>query len=95
MMRRLKQWRGGEGFTTIRSDWLDRAIGIGGDMRVRLPDRDLDGRCEALDEHGQLLLRLVDGSLQTIAAGDVFPLDGSAPTTRRPLKEATHGNAAE
>ena len=28
--------------------------GIGGDMRVRLPDRELFGRGEALDEHGRL-----------------------------------------
>ena len=39
MLRRLDQWRGGEDFSAIRSDWLDRAAGIGGDMQVRLPDR--------------------------------------------------------
>jgi biotin-(acetyl-CoA carboxylase) ligase len=43
-------------------------------MRVRLPDRELLGRGEALDEHGRLLLRLADGSVQAIAAGEVFPL---------------------
>jgi BirA family transcriptional regulator, biotin operon repressor / biotin---[acetyl-CoA-carboxylase] ligase len=74
MVQRLEQWRGGDGFAAIRSDWLDRAVGIGGDMRVRLPGRELFGRCEALDESGQLLLRLADGSLETIAAGDVFPV---------------------
>ena len=95
MTRRLMLWRRGEGFTTIRSDWLDRAIGIGGDMRVRLPDRDLYGRCEGLDEHGQLLLRLADGSLQTIAAGDVFPLDGAAPAARRSPQQKIHGHAAD
>jgi BirA family transcriptional regulator, biotin operon repressor / biotin---[acetyl-CoA-carboxylase] ligase len=93
MMRRLAQWRRGAGFSAIRSDWLARAIGIGGDMRVRLPDRELIGRCEALDDSGRLLLRLADGSLETIAAGDVFPLgDESA---RSPLEENMLGHGAE
>jgi BirA family transcriptional regulator, biotin operon repressor / biotin---[acetyl-CoA-carboxylase] ligase len=76
MMRRLDQWRGGEGFTAVRSDWLDRAGGLGEDIKVRLPDRTLAGRFEALDETGCLLLRLADGGMETIVAGDVFELPG-------------------
>ena len=72
MLRRLEQWRGG--FASIRGDWLDRAAGLGGEMRVRLPDRDYVGRFEALDERGRLLLRLADGAMQTVTAGDVFPV---------------------
>ena len=78
MQERIAQWRRGAGFAAIRADWVARAAGIGGDMRVRLPDRELLGRGEALDEHGRLLLRLADGSVQAIAAGEVFPL-GAAP----------------
>jgi len=74
MLRRLAQWQRGEDFAAVRAAWLERATGIGGDMRVRLPDREFSGRCEALDERGRLLLRLPDGSLQVIAAGDVFPV---------------------
>ena len=74
MMRRLDQWRGGGGFAAVRTDWLDRAAGIDGDMRVRLPDRELFGRCQGIDASGRLLLRLTDGHVETIAAGDVFPL---------------------
>jgi len=74
MPRRLTQWRRGENFAAIRAAWLERATGIGGDMRVRLPDREFFGRCEGLDERGRLELRLPDGTLQTIAAGDVFPV---------------------
>ena len=46
-------------------------------MRVRLPNREFVGRAEALDERGRLLLRLKDGTLQTITAGDVFPVAAS------------------
>jgi BirA family biotin operon repressor/biotin-[acetyl-CoA-carboxylase] ligase len=79
MPRRLAQWRQGAGFAAIRADWIARAAGIGGAVRVRLPGRELEGRGEAIDEQGRLLLRLPDGSLQTIAAGDVFPLAMTAP----------------
>jgi BirA family transcriptional regulator, biotin operon repressor / biotin---[acetyl-CoA-carboxylase] ligase len=72
MMQRLDQWRGGEGFSAIRSDWLDCAGGLGEEIQVRLLDRTLVGRFEALDEAGCLLLRLADGSVETVVAGDVF-----------------------
>jgi BirA family transcriptional regulator, biotin operon repressor / biotin---[acetyl-CoA-carboxylase] ligase len=74
MAKRLVQWRRGAGFAAIRADWLERAAGMGGEMRVRLHNREFTGRFEALDEHGWLLLRLADGTLQTITAGDVFPV---------------------
>jgi BirA family transcriptional regulator, biotin operon repressor / biotin---[acetyl-CoA-carboxylase] ligase len=73
MVRRLAQWQRGAGFAAIRSDWLNHAT-LGGEMRVRFRDREFVGRGEALDEAGRLLLRLADGRLQTITAGDVFPL---------------------
>jgi BirA family transcriptional regulator, biotin operon repressor / biotin---[acetyl-CoA-carboxylase] ligase len=77
MLRRLGQWQRGAGFASIRGDWLERAAGLGGEMGVRLPDREFVGRFEALDERGRLLLRRADGSLQTITAGDVFPVTTS------------------
>jgi BirA family biotin operon repressor/biotin-[acetyl-CoA-carboxylase] ligase len=79
MLRRLQQWRRGAGFGYIRADWIARAAGIGGDMRAKLPDREIFGRGEGLDERGRLLLRLADGSVQAIAAGDVFPVTGAPP----------------
>jgi BirA family biotin operon repressor/biotin-[acetyl-CoA-carboxylase] ligase len=79
MLRRLRQWRRGAGFGDIRADWIARGAGIGGDLRVKLPDREIFGRGEGLDERGRLLLRLADGSAQAIAAGEVFPLTSVAP----------------
>jgi len=75
MLQRLAQWQRGGGFAAIRADWLARAAGIGGELRVRLPGAEFFGRGEAVDEQGRLLLRLADGTLRAIAAGDVFPLD--------------------
>jgi BirA family biotin operon repressor/biotin-[acetyl-CoA-carboxylase] ligase len=71
MDNRLRQWRRGEGFATIRADWLDRAAGLGQPIRVRLPERELAGRFDGLDETGCLRLAQPDG-IVTIAAGEVF-----------------------
>jgi BirA family biotin operon repressor/biotin-[acetyl-CoA-carboxylase] ligase len=74
MARRLTQWGRGEGFASVRAEWLARVHGLGNEIRVRLPGREFGGRFEALDERGRLLLRLADGTMQTITAGDVFPV---------------------
>lgn len=74
MVGRLAQWNDGEGFSTVRADWMARAAGIGERVGVRLPDRELWGVFEALDEAGHLLLRLPDGRLETITAADMMML---------------------
>jgi BirA family transcriptional regulator, biotin operon repressor / biotin---[acetyl-CoA-carboxylase] ligase len=74
MLGRVAQWNRGEGFSTIRADWLARAVGVGADVRVRLADKELTGRFEALDDAGSLVLRLPGGEATTIATGDVFLL---------------------
>src|SRR5579885_1856171 len=56
MAQRLAQWDRGDGFARIRAGWLKRAAGLGGDIRVRLPEREFSGRFEGLDEAGRLLV---------------------------------------
>ncbi len=73
MQRRLAQWARGDGFAGIRADWLKRAAGLGGDIRVRLPEREFSGRFEGLDDAGHLLVRGPAG-LVTVTAGEVFGL---------------------
>ena len=58
MVARLAQWDRGAGFAAIRAEWLTHAAGIGGDIQVRLPDRELTGTFESLDRMGRLMLRL-------------------------------------
>jgi BirA family biotin operon repressor/biotin-[acetyl-CoA-carboxylase] ligase len=76
MRKRLLQWDEGRGFATIRADWLPNAAGLGEPMKVRLPDRELSGRFDGLDESGRLLLE-AEGKSQTVAAGEVFALGGA------------------
>jgi BirA family biotin operon repressor/biotin-[acetyl-CoA-carboxylase] ligase len=74
MLARLAQWRRGERFLETRADWLSCSTGLGLPIRVSLPERDLEGVFETLDGQGRLLLRLADGSMEKVAAGDVFSL---------------------
>lgn len=76
MLRRLARWQSGAGFAGIRADWLARAAGLGEDIRVRLPERELRGRFQGLDEAGRLLLQQPEG-LAAVTAGEVFGLGGS------------------
>ena len=74
MSRRLMQWDSGLAFAAIHADWVTRADGMGKDIRVRLHDRETTGCFEALDPQGRVVLRRADGAVETITAGDVFPL---------------------
>ncbi len=74
MAARITQWRGGDDFQSIRTDWLARAAGLGQQIVARLEGREVKGCFETLDERGRLVLRLRDGRRELIGAGDVFPL---------------------
>jgi BirA family biotin operon repressor/biotin-[acetyl-CoA-carboxylase] ligase len=71
MMQRLAQWDRGAGFAATRADWLARAAGRHKPIRVALGDTEQTGLFESVDDCGHLVLRLPDGTIQTIAAGDV------------------------
>jgi BirA family biotin operon repressor/biotin-[acetyl-CoA-carboxylase] ligase len=75
MIERLGQWNEGEGFSEVRADWIARAAGIGEDVRVRLPQRELSGCFETLDADGNMILRLPDGRAATVTAGDTVHAD--------------------
>jgi BirA family biotin operon repressor/biotin-[acetyl-CoA-carboxylase] ligase len=72
MVSRLAQWDRGAGFAAIRADWLARAAGLSRPIAVALPEGRRDGVFEGIDERGCLVLRLADGTMLAIAAGDVL-----------------------
>jgi BirA family biotin operon repressor/biotin-[acetyl-CoA-carboxylase] ligase len=72
---RFEAWRQAwatQGFAPVARGWTARAIGLGEACEARLPNRTLRGLAEGLDVDGALKLRLDDGSLERITAGDVF-----------------------
>jgi BirA family transcriptional regulator, biotin operon repressor / biotin---[acetyl-CoA-carboxylase] ligase len=70
-MQRLAQWQAG-GFAAVRTDWLARARGIGAPVDVNLPDRTLHGEFLTVSQDGAFRLKLADGTISDIYAGDVF-----------------------
>jgi BirA family biotin operon repressor/biotin-[acetyl-CoA-carboxylase] ligase len=72
MVARVAQWDRGAGFAAIRTDWLSRAAGIGKPIRVKAGEAELSGTFEGIDAAGRLVLRRPDGTMHTMAAGDVF-----------------------
>jgi BirA family biotin operon repressor/biotin-[acetyl-CoA-carboxylase] ligase len=71
VLTRLAQWDRGAGFAAIRSDWLARAAGVGKPIRIKTADGELSGQFEGMDGSGRLVLRLPDGTMQSVTAGDV------------------------
>ncbi|WP_426163370.1 biotin--[acetyl-CoA-carboxylase] ligase [Sandarakinorhabdus sp. DWP1-3-1] len=63
-----------QGFEPIRSRWLALAAGVGDRIAARLGTETLEGRFEGLEPDGALALRLDDGSLRPVHAGEVFSL---------------------
>ena len=88
MLGRVAQWNRGEHFSTIRTDWLARAAGLGDMIRVRLADREISGRFETLDDTGRLVLLLAEGGREAIAAGDVTALEGAGRPPAPPSGES-------
>lgn len=72
MQRRLAQWAQGANFGAIRTDWIARGPRPGERMNVRLDRREIAGGFETLDEAGRLVLRLADGSIETVTAGEIL-----------------------
>ncbi len=71
----FERWRRAwatQGFRPIAEAWTARAIGLGERCEARLPNRTLSGVAEGMDGDGALRLRLDDGGLARITAGDVF-----------------------
>jgi BirA family biotin operon repressor/biotin-[acetyl-CoA-carboxylase] ligase len=68
----LATWRS-LGIATIRTRWLERAHPIGTALSVSQPDgTQVEGLFAGLDQDCALMLRLADGAIRAIHAGDVF-----------------------
>lgn len=71
----FERWRliwEGRGFAPIAEAWTRVSHGLGQPCEARLPNETLKGVAEGLDSDGALRLRLDDGRVTRITAGDVF-----------------------
>lgn len=67
----LGRWEG-LGFEPVLDAWRARAPGLDGPAVARLGHETVEGRAEGVAPDGALRLRLADGTLRLISAGDVF-----------------------
>lgn len=75
LARAFDRWRriwDDEGFAAIGEGWTRRAHGLGMRCEARLSHETLSGVAEGLEPDGALRLRLDDGQVRRITAGDVF-----------------------
>jgi BirA family biotin operon repressor/biotin-[acetyl-CoA-carboxylase] ligase len=71
----MESWRGiweASGFAPIAEAWTRRAHGLGGPCVAHLSTETVRGIAEGLDPDGALRLRLENGAVRRITAGDVF-----------------------
>ncbi|NJC42244.1 BirA family biotin operon repressor/biotin-[acetyl-CoA-carboxylase] ligase [Brevundimonas alba] len=67
----LERWQS-LGFEPILDAWQARTAGLNGPAVARLGHETVEGRAEGVAPDGALKLRLADGTLRLISAGDVF-----------------------
>jgi BirA family biotin operon repressor/biotin-[acetyl-CoA-carboxylase] ligase len=63
-----------EGFGPVHKTWLQRADGVGGDIRLRVDDEIIEGRFGKLDSQGRINVELADGGHRCISVGEYFAL---------------------
>lgn len=71
----FERWRAlwdSAGFPAIADAWTARAHGLGQPCTARLGSETVEGVAEGLEPDGSLRLRLADGGIRRITAGDVF-----------------------
>jgi BirA family biotin operon repressor/biotin-[acetyl-CoA-carboxylase] ligase len=70
MALRIAQWRRGDGFSKIRTQWLELAHPPGTALRIKLTSGDVAGSFAGLDAEGRLLIACA-GKVLRVDAGDV------------------------
>ena len=60
-----------DGFAAIRADWLAHAARLGEQITARLPNREITGRFDTIDDFGSLILT-EQGKTHTIPAAEVY-----------------------
>ncbi len=63
-------WDNGRGLPAIRSMWLERASGVGGDVVIKVGTEIVRGQFDSIDDDGRLVVRTPGGE-RRISAGEV------------------------
>jgi BirA family biotin operon repressor/biotin-[acetyl-CoA-carboxylase] ligase len=80
MTRVLSTWDRGAGLDAIRAEWISHAEGMGQRLAVARGEGRLSGTFDGLAPSGALRLRLADGQVVDISAGEVISIDLAGET---------------
>jgi len=61
----------GGDFESVANEWQERCATIGQNVTILIGDRRIQGRAEALDDDGALILRTQHGRVERVISGDV------------------------
>lgn len=61
-----------EGFKPTITEWRDLSFTLGSRVKVKLPNKELEGQAMDVDDTGALVVRLDSGFVERILAGDVI-----------------------
>jgi BirA family biotin operon repressor/biotin-[acetyl-CoA-carboxylase] ligase len=76
IMRRLSLWHSRIEDQALLQAWIDRCVTLGRRVQVRLGNDIIEGRAEAIDETGALLIRDDASDLRRVAAGEATLIEG-------------------
>jgi len=71
-------WQGGAGFAAIKQHWLKSGPSVGQELKVNTGVEVFSGAFVGLDSGGGLKIRMPDGALKIILAGDIVEQNSSA-----------------
>jgi len=80
----LSLWQHGAGFAPIKQRWLEFGPSVGQELEINTGVDVITGAFMGLDQQGELILRLPDGSQQVIVAGDITAV---APEPHAPMQD--------
>ena len=81
MAKMLDIWERGDSFGVIRTLWLEHAHGLGEDIKVAVPGKEMiEGRFSGIDSAGHLCVETKTGDILEIPAADIF--FGALPENR-------------
>ncbi len=82
----LSLWQHGAGFASIKQRWLEFGPSVGQELKVDTGVEVITGAFVGLQQHGELVLQLANGSQQVIVAGDITAI---APDPHSPTQEVS------
>lgn len=71
LLSRVDEWAARLGSHSLYAAWKRRLVTVGQPVTVNAVDGLVQGRAEAVDEHGALLVRTGEGIVKRIVAGDI------------------------